>query len=105
MPAATSKQELIAANEREWRKLHALMETLDEDAAVRPDSDGYTAKRLIGHRAAWIDLYFDWCAAAQRGKPLEMPAPRVQVEPASGAQRTDLRTTTGLVVVGHLCSA
>ncbi|MDJ0640565.1 MAG: ClbS/DfsB family four-helix bundle protein [Paracoccaceae bacterium] len=75
MPAATSKQDLLAANEREWRKLCSLTETFDEDAAERPDQDGYTAKRLIGHRAAWIDLYFDWCAAVEKGKSPEMPAP------------------------------
>lgn len=75
MPAATTKAALLTATEKEWAKLSKLLAQFDETSASKADEDGYSALRIIGHRAAWIDLYFDWCAAAAKGDAPAMPAP------------------------------
>ncbi len=75
MPAAKTKSELLDVTGKEWTKLQRVLETFDEASGTRPGRDGFTAQRLIGHRAAWIDLYFDWCEAAAKDQEPEMPAP------------------------------
>ncbi|MEL6549044.1 MAG: ClbS/DfsB family four-helix bundle protein [Pseudomonadota bacterium] len=75
MPAAQTKADLLAVTKKEWDKLTPLLEDFDDAAAQKPDDTGTSALRIAGHRAAWIDLYFDWCDAAARGEVPDMPAP------------------------------
>ena len=75
MPAATTKAELLATTETEWDKLSKLLAQFDDVAASHSGPDGSSAIRIVGHRAAWIDLYFSWCEAAADGDTPEMPAP------------------------------
>lgn len=75
MPAATTRAALLAATVDEWSKLQALLACFDEASAHDADAEDTSAIRIVGHRAAWINLYFAWCKAAAAGDPLDMPAP------------------------------
>ncbi|MEM8800932.1 MAG: ClbS/DfsB family four-helix bundle protein [Pseudomonadota bacterium] len=75
MPAAKTKAALIAVTEKEWDKLSKLITDFDETFTSIEDGDGSSAIRILGHRAAWIDLYFAWCKGATAGHTPEMPAP------------------------------
>jgi len=67
MPAAKTKADLIAVTEKERAKLAKLISDFDETSATQKDSDGSSAIRILGHRAAWIELYFAWCKSAAAG--------------------------------------
>ncbi len=74
MPAATSKSELLTVLDAEWVKLGKVIEKVPEALALEPDKDGTTIRDVLGHRAAWIDLYLGWIAQSATGGPIPMPA-------------------------------
>ncbi|MEC3860904.1 ClbS/DfsB family four-helix bundle protein [Mesobacterium sp. TK19101] len=77
MPAATNKSDLLTITEKEFAKLQALLDTVPADAWLAPDpeAEGTTLKDIVGHRAAWIDLFLGWYLQGQTGTPVPMPAP------------------------------
>ena len=58
----------------EWIKLGKLIDKVPEALALEPDKDSVTIKDVLGHRAAWIDLYLGWIAQSASGAPVFMPA-------------------------------
>ncbi len=48
--------ELMAEEDRAWRELHALVDSMPPDAAARPGyfDEGWSAKDLIAHVGAWL---------------------------------------------------
>ena len=74
MPAATNKSDLIAACEKEYAKLTALLDALDPGLATAPDAEGWSIKDVLAHRAHWVALYLDWYADGAAGRPVHMPA-------------------------------
>ena len=75
MPAATSRDDLLAVTERDFAKLAALIDGIGDAAALQKDADDTSIKDVIGHRAHWIDLFFGWYRDGQAGKTVEFPAP------------------------------
>ncbi|SDY73591.1 ClbS/DfsB family four-helix bundle protein [Citreimonas salinaria] len=77
MPAATSKSDLRDTIAREFDKLDALLDRVPAEARLAPDpeADGMTPKDVVGHRAAWIDLFLGWYAQGQAGAKVAIPAP------------------------------
>jgi len=73
MPA-TSKEQLIEVTRREWDRLARVIAGLEPDDAMQPFDDGLSAKHIIGHRAHWIELFFTWYEAGQRGEYPAIPA-------------------------------
>jgi hypothetical protein len=74
MPAATSKTEIIAVTEKEWAKLIALLDQVDDALATRPFEDGITIKDTVAHRAHWTHLFLGWYADGQAGRDVHFPA-------------------------------
>lgn len=74
MPAATSKDDLIAVCETDFAKLAKLIETVPEDVGMARDGDGPSIRDVLGHRAHWIDLYLGWRADAAAGRDVYLPA-------------------------------
>ena len=74
MPAATSRAELLAVCEKEFAKLAALIETIDEPAALAKDGDDTSIKDLVGHRAHWIGLFLGWYHDGLAGEEVPLPA-------------------------------
>lgn len=70
MPAAETKDDLIAVTRKEWAKLKALIETVPEEIALRPFEDDTSIKDVLAHRAHWIDLFFQWL---EEGDAAQMP--------------------------------
>jgi hypothetical protein len=77
MPAATNKADLLAVTQKEFAKLDALLDSVPPQARLAPDPDaeGTTLKDIVGHRAAWIDLFLGWYRQGQTGAQVPMPAP------------------------------
>ena len=75
MPAATTKDDLIAVTEKEFAKLNVLLRSLTEAQALRKREEDTSIKDVIGHRAHWIDLFLGWYADGQAGKEVTFPAP------------------------------
>lgn len=75
MPAATSKQDLIAVTMAEFKKLDQLISDYPQDLRESPDPDGVSAKDILGHRAHWIGLFLGWYSDGLAGKQVELPAP------------------------------
>ncbi len=73
MPAST-KTELIDVTRREWGKLSDVIAGLTAEGAGRVFEDGLCARHIIGHRAHWIELFFNWYDAGQRGEHPAIPA-------------------------------
>ena len=73
MPAATSKDELIAVTEKEFAKLSKLLD-LPEEFAVQKDDEDTSIKDVIGHRAHWIELFLGWYTDGMAGKEVHFPA-------------------------------
>jgi len=74
MPA-TDKTALLAITEKEFARLQALLDTVAESDALRPDADGTSIKDIVGHRAHWIDLFLGWYRDGQAGLEVAFPAP------------------------------
>ena len=73
MPAK-SKRELTDLTHREFAKLEALLEGLDEQAALAKDDDDTSIKDVVTHRAHWIDLFLGWYAEGLAGREVAFPA-------------------------------
>ena len=74
MPAH-SKDELLAATQKEYGKLDVLIADMSDAEAVIKDLDDTSIKDVIGHRAHWIGLFLGWYADGIAGKPVFFPAP------------------------------
>jgi hypothetical protein len=70
MPAATTRDDLIAVTLKEWAKLDALIDTVPEAVARHPFEDHTSIKDVIAHRAHWIGLFFQWL---DEGEQAQMP--------------------------------
>lgn len=77
MPAATTKAELSAGADKEFAKLEKVLRSIPEALHLSPDpdADGTTLKDIVGHRAAWIDMFLGWVAQGQSGEDAQIPAP------------------------------
>ncbi|MDX8353529.1 ClbS/DfsB family four-helix bundle protein [Cognatiyoonia sp. IB215182] len=73
MPAATNKADLRAVTEKDFARLAQLLEGIDEATAYIPHDDT-TIKDVVGHRAHWTEIFFDWYNDGKAGKPVYMPA-------------------------------
>lgn len=74
--AATNKADLIAITEKEFAKLQAVLEDVDEALALTPHpQDGITTKDTILHRIHWLNLFFKWRRDGEAGKEVAIPAP------------------------------
>lgn len=74
MPAH-SKDELLAATQKEYGKLDALVADVSDAEAAIKDLDDTSIKDIVGHRAHWIGLFLGWYADGIAGKPVFFPAP------------------------------
>jgi len=74
MPAATTKDDLIAKCIAEYHKLDAVLSTLEPPQALSPREDGVSIKDVVAHRAHWIDLWLGWDTDGRAGRPVFMPA-------------------------------
>lgn len=74
--AASSKEELIAITEKEFSKLKAALEDVDEALATTPHPDDkITIKDTVLHRVHWVNLFFGWYEDGLAGKDVVTPAP------------------------------
>lgn len=73
MPAAASKEALLATTKTEFDKLYKILEGID-DAKSHIHYDDTTIKDVIAHRAHWTGLFFGWYAGGQRGEHVHFPA-------------------------------
>lgn len=73
MPAATNRDDLIAACEREFAKLSGLLDGVTEAEASAPDADGWSIRDVIAHRAHWIALFLRWWSDGRAGREVHMP--------------------------------
>lgn len=71
--AATNKADLLAISEKEFNKLSALLDRVDDDLAMAKEDDT-SIKDVVGHRAHWIELFLGWYADGLAGKPVFFPA-------------------------------
>lgn len=75
MPA-TSRTELLAVTDKEYRKLMKTLENVDARTAVAAGpEDGISIKDTVAHRAHWLDLFLGWHRDGAQGKPVQTPAP------------------------------
>lgn len=74
MPAATTKNDLIAVTDKEFAKLDKLLESIDADFALQKDDEDTSIKDVIGHRAHWIELFLGWYNDGMAGKEVYFPA-------------------------------
>ncbi|MEM1428156.1 MAG: ClbS/DfsB family four-helix bundle protein [Pseudomonadota bacterium] len=75
MPAATTKADLLAVTESEYRKLAKLIAELPADLAEEKDEEDTSIKDVVAHRAHWIVLFLGWWRDGQAGKEVQFPAP------------------------------
>lgn len=74
MPAATSRDELLAVTAREYAKLAALLDGIDDAVALAPDDDDTSIKDVVAHRAHWIGLFLGWYHDGLAGREVHLPA-------------------------------
>jgi len=75
MPAKT-KTELIEISRKEFDKLLATLDGIDEALATTPDpQDGITIKDTVLHRVHWVHLFLGWYRDGVAGKAVSTPAP------------------------------
>lgn len=73
--AATTKADLIAITEKEFEKLQAALEDVDDALALTPHpQDKITIKDTILHRVHWLNLFFKWRNDSEAGKTPAIPA-------------------------------
>lgn len=70
MPAATTRDELLAVTDREWSKLTALLDEVPEDLAVAAQGGDPSIRDILAHRAHWTGLFFQWL---EEGEAAQMP--------------------------------
>lgn len=74
MPAATSRDELLAVTDKEYGKLETLLASIDAEFALKKDDEDTSIKDVIGHRAHWIELFLGWYHDGMAGKEVFFPA-------------------------------
>lgn len=76
MPA-TTKTDLLAITVKEYAALLDVIRTAPQDLQLVPDpeADGTTLKDIVGHRAHWIEMFFEWYRNGVAGKDVAFPAP------------------------------
>lgn len=72
--AATTKTDLLAVTQKEFRKLGKLIGSVDPAKAMQKGDEDTSIKDVIAHRAHWIDLFLGWYADGQAGKVVHFPA-------------------------------
>ncbi|SMP27089.1 ClbS/DfsB family four-helix bundle protein [Shimia sagamensis] len=75
MPAATTKEDLLAIADKEFAKLQMVIETVPANVALCQHDDNWSIRDVVVHRAHWIDLFLGWYADGQAGKVVAFPAP------------------------------
>ncbi len=74
MPAAASRDELLAVTNREYAKLTALLDGIPDAVALAPDDDDTSIKDVVAHRAHWIGLFLGWYRDGLAGREVHLPA-------------------------------
>lgn len=75
MPRPTTKAALLAQAETEYDALMAQIARLTEAQMCAPDCVGaWSAKDVLAHLTAWIEMFIAWYAAGQRGQRPAVPA-------------------------------
>ena len=72
--AAKTKAELISVTRKEYGKLVSLLQSIDEDTAMKKRDEDTSIKDVVGHRAHWIDLFLGWYRDGQAEKTVYFPA-------------------------------
>ncbi len=88
MPAATSREDLLAVIDKEWTKLSTLLDRASEDTAMAPQGEDPSLRDIVTHRAHWIGLFFQWL---KEGEAAQMPDHGVkwnQLKPYNAGLRT-----------------
>ncbi len=76
MPRPTSKNDLLAAIEKERTALEAYIETLSPEQMTIPGIVGaWSAKDVLAHLIEWEQMVLSWHAAGLQGETPELPAP------------------------------
>ncbi|CUH52421.1 ClbS/DfsB family four-helix bundle protein [Shimia marina] len=75
MPAATTKEDLLAIADKEFSTLLKVIATVPAGAAQAVVDDNWSICDVLVHRAHWIDLFLGWYADGQAGKIVAFPAP------------------------------
>ena len=79
MPAAVSKDELLAAFDRDLARLMKTLKRVDGSmASLHAADDKTTIKGVIAHRTHWIGLFFVWYEGGVAGETVRTPAPGVK---------------------------
>ncbi|RMA43999.1 ClbS/DfsB family four-helix bundle protein [Rhodophyticola porphyridii] len=73
MPAATNREDLIAATRKDYARLEALIADIPADLAERKFEDDTSIKDVVTHRAHWSGLFFKWLDQAAAGGPVHIP--------------------------------
>ena len=76
MPRPTTKEELLAAIEKERGALETFLETLTPAEMTLPGVVGeWSAKDVLAHLIEWEQICLGWYAAGLRGETPPLPAP------------------------------
>ena len=76
MPRPTSKQELLAAIERERGVLETTLENLTPEQTTEPGIVGdWSVKDVLAHLIEWEQMCLGWYKAGLRGEVPPLPAP------------------------------
>ena len=76
MPRPTSKNDLLAAIEKERGALETYLETLTPEQLTEPGIVGeWSAKDVLAHLIEWEQMVLGWHAAGLRGEVPPLPAP------------------------------
>ncbi len=76
MPRPTSKNDLLAAIEKERGALETFLETLTPEQMTEPGIVGeWSTKDMLAHLIEWEQMVLGWHAAGLRGETPEIPAP------------------------------
>lgn len=70
MPAATTRDALLAVTDKEWGKLETLLDTIPETLALAPQGEDPSIRDILTHRTHWIGLFFQWL---DEGDVAQMP--------------------------------
>lgn len=74
MPAADTKDALVAVSVKEFDKLQTLLTSVANAEALAKDSEDTSIRDVLVHRAYWIDLFLGWSADSRAGRTVHMPA-------------------------------
>ncbi len=74
MPAATNRADLLKVTQKEFTKLTKQLADVGVDLAAHPFEDGVSIKDVIGHRAHWTRMFFDWYAQGLENGYADIPA-------------------------------